>query len=239
MVTRKKTFMASGIIFLVLVFFSSNAFPWGSATHAYIDDRLGKKEWLKNMNEIYGGMAPDLFNYMFDSPHIQDLYAATHSKFMKVWIAAKLNTGKALAYGFVSHNDMWGADFTAHHKSRTLDPNEGYVITKAKVLEQMLYDTFKSLGLGGDEYYDLRIELCHNLVETGVDILMKRMHPMIGQEIIASTIVRSPEFPILLVKAYAADFSAYFGGYLKAARLITSAEREFRKTMILYGQALT
>jgi hypothetical protein len=86
------------------------------------------------MHEIYGGMAPNIFNYMFDSPHLQDLYAATHNQFMKVGNAAKLNTGKALAYGFVSHNDEWGADFTAHHSGITLGQGEGYIIAKAYLL---------------------------------------------------------------------------------------------------------
>jgi hypothetical protein len=43
-----------------------------------------------------------------------------------------------------------------------------------------------------------------------------------------------------LVRAYAAEFSAYFpGGYPEAVQTITAAESEFRKTTILYGQALT
>jgi hypothetical protein len=237
----KKSFMTIGIILLALVFFYSEAFPWGSATHAYIDDYLNKQTGTKNLNEIYGGMAPDIFNYMFDNPeYIDYLYDQTHNEFMKVWEKVKFGMEKALAYGFVSHNDVWGADYTAHHASRTLLIDEGYVITKAKVLEQVLYSTFDGLGLGGDEYYDLRLELCHNLVEAGVDILMKRKDPLIGQKIISSALLRSPEFPLLLVKAYAKDFSEYAGiTYLDAVKIITSSEREFRKTIFFYGYALT
>lgn len=236
----KKTFITLAVVFLLLVFFSSNAFSWGLATHAYIDDHLGKKNWLSNMNEIYGGMAPDIFNYMFDA----NLYRATHYDFMKVWEASRWGLEKSLAYGFVSHNDVWGADSTAHHPVliyRQGEGYEGYVIAKAKVLEQGLYITFESLGLGGKEYYDVRLELCHNLVETGIDILMKRKDRMIGQKIIYSALLRSPEFLRLLVNAYAEaeGFSSYFGGDIEAAKVfITSAEREFRWMMILYGYAL-
>ncbi len=241
MVTRKKTFMASGIIFLVLVFFSSNAFPWGSATHAYIDDHLSKKWGFKNMNEIYGGMAPDIFNYMFNYPdYMGYLYSQTHNEFLRVWDEAKSRQGKALAYGFASHNDVWGADFTAHHSGRTFGQNEGYIIAKAYILKAKLEQIPEYAALQLPD--DIALEISHNLVEAGADILVKRkrMDLFIGQKIITSAILRSPEFPFLLVNAYAKEFSKYARiSYLEAARLITSAEREFRKTTILYGQALT
>ena len=58
--------MGISIVILAVVLFSSEAFPWGWAVHTYIDDHLGTNRGLRNMNEIYGGMAPDVFNYMFD-----------------------------------------------------------------------------------------------------------------------------------------------------------------------------
>lgn len=78
-------------------------------------------------------------------------------------------------------NDVWGADSTAHHASRTLNSEEGWVIAKSKLLEQLLIDTFESIGLGREEYYELRIELCHNIVETAGDILIKRINA-IGED---------------------------------------------------------
>ena len=38
-----RIFMISGVVIGSLVLFSSNAFAWGSITHALIDDNLGKK----------------------------------------------------------------------------------------------------------------------------------------------------------------------------------------------------
>lgn len=236
---RTKTFITIGIILLALVTFSSDAFSWGSATHAYIDDHLGKKGVVKNANEIYGGMAPDVFNYMFDNPdYLGYLYYQTHNEFMNVWDASRSETGKALAYGFVSHNDIWGADSTAHHSGVTFGSSEGYIIAKAYILMGILEQVPEYQALGLPE--PVALEVSHNFVEAGVDILMKRIEPAIGQRVVSSALLRSPEFPFLFVKAYAGDFSEYAGiSYLEAVKIITSAEREFRKTTILYGKALS
>ncbi len=63
---------------------------------------------------MYGGVAPDLFNYLF-APYQPYLDGQTHDDFLKVWEAAgprQNSVKRALAYGFVSHNDLWGADVT-------------------------------------------------------------------------------------------------------------------------------
>jgi hypothetical protein len=229
----KKICSSLGAILLSLIFFSSTAFAWGSATHAYIDDQLMKRKGLKNLNEIYGGMAPDIFNYLFEVPFQKDLYMQTHYQFLKVWDQAKTGTAKALAYGFVSHNDLWGADSTAHHAGRTFGLTEGYVIAKAKELST-LAPLPSELGIPSDA----ALELYHNFVESGVDLLVKRLDPAIGDKMISSALRRSREFPYLLVRAYGADLAPYFGSSGEAAKAITSAEMEFRKTTILYGQAL-
>jgi hypothetical protein len=233
----KKKYIILWATFFALVFLPSIAFPWGSATHAYIDDNLGKKWGLKNMDEIYGGMAPDIFNFMFDKPvYMSYLSYQTHNESVKLWEKARSFRGKALAYGFVSHNDVWGADSTAHHSGITYGQNEGYIIAKAEILKGILESVpeYQALELTDS----VALEVSHNLVESGVDILMKRIDTMIGQKMISSALLRNPEFPLLLVKAYAKDFSEYFGiRYLEAVNIITSSEREFRKTTILYGQA--
>jgi hypothetical protein len=158
---------------------------------------------------------------------------------MKVRGKARFSIEKALAYGFVSHNDVWGADYTAHHSGITYGIDKGYIIAKAEILKEILEQVpeYNALGLPAP----VALEVSHNIVESGVDILlMKRIDPVIGQKIISSALLRSPEFPLLLIKAYAKDFYESAGiTYLDAVKIITSAEREFRKTTILYGQALT
>jgi len=44
------------VAILTTFILSSRAFAWGSATHAYIDDHLGKKGPVRNLNEMCGGM---------------------------------------------------------------------------------------------------------------------------------------------------------------------------------------
>lgn len=233
-----KKIVISITLTLAVISISTSAFPWGSATHAYIDGQLGKRVLL-DKQERYGGMGADVFNFMFSNPAISGyLYEQSHTEFMKLWDTARLPAGKALAYGFVSHNDVWGADMTAHHNGLTFGQGQGYVIAKAEILKGMLTKVpeFAALNLPDP----VVMEIAHNFVEYGTDILLKRSDPLIGQKIILSALLRSPEFPLLLIKAYG-DGLANTGGMskLEAARLITATEMEFRKTIISYGQALT
>jgi hypothetical protein len=232
----KKEFMGLGMIFLMLFFLRTEAFAWSAATHAYIEDHLGKKRGLDNGNEIYGGLVPDVFNYLFDYPYyLGYLYSETHNEFLKVWNTSRWGLERAVAYGFVGHNDVWGADFTAHHRCQTCGVAEGYAIAKAREL-LAIAPLPPELGISDE----VAIEIFHEIVENSVDILVaEKTDPLIGKKIAASAILRSPQFPLLLVKAYAKDFSSYAGiGYPEAAQFITTAEKEFRKAMILYGQVL-
>lgn len=223
-----------GIALLAVAFFSPDAFAWGSATHAFINDHLGKESRLANINEIYGGVGMDVFNSLFLN---QSLSCRAHCEFMKVWNEAKSQTEKALALGFVSHNETWGADFTAHQKSITSGKDEGYVITKSYLLKEILEQNpgYRELNLADD----MALLFAHYCVEGGIDILIKRWDPLIGRKILTSAKARSSAFPLLLVKAYAQDFTAYFGSYPEAVMGIFSAEEQFRKTLIIHGLALT
>ena len=233
----KKELMGLGMIFLMLLFLTTEAFAWSAATHAYVEDHLGKKRGLDNSNEIYGGIIPDVFDYLFDFPYyLGYLYGETHNEFLKVWNVSRWELERSLAYGFVGHNDVWGADFTAHHLCQTCGTGEGYAISKAREL-LTIAPLPPELGIPDE----VAIEILHEIVENSVDILVaEKIDPLIGKKIVTSAILRSPQFPRLLVKAYAKDLALYAGiSYPEAVQLITTAEREFRKAMILYGQVLT
>jgi len=224
------------VMLLMLHFLCSEAIAWSAATHAYVEDHLGRKRGLDNGNEIYGGMIPDVFNYLFNYPYyLGYLYNETHNEFLKVWNASRWGFERSLAYGFVGHNDVWGTDFTAHHLCQTCGTGEGYAISKARQL-LAIAPLPSELGIPDE----VAIEILHEIVENGVDILVsKKTDPLLGKKIVSSAILRSPQFPLLLVKAYAKDFSSYAGiSYAEAARFITLAEKEFRKNLILYGQVL-
>ena len=236
----KKRVFAMGLgFFCLLAFFSSEAFPWGFGTHTYIDDHLGNTKRNRNMDEIYGGVAPDTFIYLFDVPDYQTyLSYQTHVEFKKVWDVPRAGLGKSLAYGFVSHNEVWGADSTAHQSGLTFGQGEGYVIAKAQVLAAILeaFPPYAALDLP----HEINLAISHELVEDGVDLLVKGLDPSIGWKLKSSAFFRTSDFPVYLVKAYAKDFSDAFGiSRHEATKFIIAAERNFRKRMMVYGDALT
>jgi hypothetical protein len=210
----------------------SQAYAWGSATHAYIADKLGATQGTANLNEIYGAMGLDTFNYMFGSPFQSQLHDLAHHKSEKVWNAAQDGDAatRSVAYGFMSHNDDWGADYTAHHGGRSYGLTDGYVIAKTNEMVQTSF--VQALGLP----LPVATEVTHIMVETGVDVLVQRLDEEIGSKIVQSTEARTDQFPGLLVQAYAADLNL---GYQDAAYLIIGTEQYFRAMMHVYGLALT
>jgi len=236
--------MSAIIIGLILVsaLMVSQAFAWGSATHAYIDDHLGRKAPLRNLNEIYGGMAPDVFNFLFGNPAMAYLYTVTHYQaypddYLNVWDKSHTFLAKAVSFGFVSHNGDFGADHTAHHESLYLKTSQGYVIEKANVLGSYLKLEELIPGLPDAVYK----ELYHDLIEFALDIMITQKDKHLAAKISSAAMLRTPDFPLLLVRAYAKGLAQQkFQGidYPTAVKLILQSENEFRKTMISYGQAL-
>jgi len=226
----------------------SSGFSWGSATHAYMARVIGRWNLFVNSQEMYGLMAPDLFNYNFDLYGDMALRAFTHGMpgneyFMAVWEKSRRIDGqKSLALGYVAHNDVWGADFTAHHRALTITaPGDfpgnlepGYVIIKAHLLnsDPTMDNYFKSLGLSNDnlEQLELRVEMCHQLVETAGDLIIRRHDPKIGEKIIVAAVLRNRSFPELLIRAF---------GNEEYNRVIRQSEYQFRRLMIQYGAILS
>jgi hypothetical protein len=223
---------------LAMLFSFSAAFGWGSATHAYIAERLNSKLPYLTLNQVYGSMAPDIFNLM-PPPTLSCL---THCNyFMEMWRLPALPAGKALAFGFVSHNQAWGADFFAHNPGCCGDvPNDGYIFAKAQLLDGVLSLSQDYLALTQNLDPAVKMELLRDVVEYGVDILIKRADPAIGAKLMFAGLFRSPEFPLMLAAAYADDVSGILPiSRADAAKLIVEAESEFQQTTIGYGQLLT
>jgi hypothetical protein len=229
----KKMVVVSLSLILLLAWGAVPAFSWGSATHAYILGKIGKRLPLMNANEVYGVMGADIFNYVFTLTPEQMMIvnAFTHGapgneQFMEVWKKAKWwGFEKSLAFGYVAHNEVWGCDFTAHILALTTGVSEGYVITKAKMLAAALHDYFVGAGITDE---GIILMLCHNLIENAGDIFLLRADPLIGQKIVTASVLRSNDFPELVSRAMGP-------GWHDA---VFAAEKEFRKTMILYGAAL-
>jgi hypothetical protein len=190
----------------------------------------------KHRPEIFGGMAPDVFNYMFVGSSSGTLYDLLHypPSSLELWTAARNDKEKSLAYGFVTHNGSWGADYTAHFAGRIYGTNEGYVVAKAHDL-MAANPLPPSLNIPAD----LTETLGHGFVETAVDILIKeQVDPLIGKKVV-SACGSSGAFSRLLQKTYADDFRTIFGSDMLAHFEVTLQGGEFRKTLSVYGKALT
>jgi len=238
----KKLTICSAILTVLTLSWGSPAFPWASLTHVFIGQELAKQSGPLNLDEVYGITAPDAFNYMFTPPfsdYRDYLYEQTHFEFMKVWDGVKYGYEKPIVYGFVAHNNEWGADRTAHLRSLTLLPNEGYVITKAKALHEILMQVPDYAVLGLPE--DVSIEVSHNIVEAAGDVIMNTAHPGLGGKLMKSTLRPGEVFQKLLVEAYAPGLVAFSAGtsfpldYQGAAQVILLSEAGFRSYMATYG----
>lgn len=231
---------------LMVTLMPSAAFSWEAATHAYIEAHLqkmqGKADAEVMANRIYGANAIDLFNFDF-TPVAQAFTAYLHDPaqehFLNVWDNALSGPEKAFAYGFVSHNNTWGMDSTAHISGMTLGRGEGYVMAKARVLATMLKPVLESPEIGLYLPDAVLLNICHQMVETGVDFLVRGLDPAIGNTLTQSAYNRSGAIPGLLVKAFVPDFSGLAGGPENAGRMIRTAEGIFQARMMAYGWAMT
>lgn len=239
---RKKTYFL--VCFIVSLLIPMSIFGWGYATHAYFADHLGKTGYYLNLQEMYGSMAPDMFNPFSGSPYFNYLRLQTHEQFDKVVSHARTKGLKAFAYGFTSHNDVWGADFTAHHDGRTT-PGIGYITAQVNVLAPAFQDSIERVLL--DNHIDslqakeiateFAPSIAHGLVEVAIDVLVKRNNDSrIGTKIVQAALFRSSAISPLLVAAYAADFAREFDlNLIVATATIVAAEKTFKEFMSYYG----
>lgn len=234
-----RTSITAGLVLLGVSLFSAEALAWSAAAHTYMTGRIAHKDKL---NICYGSYAADIFNFAFDNTCLYyNMDDQFHHDSMPAWDVASSVPSlppRAAACGFVSHNDVWGEDATAHHGIPELGQDEGYIIAKAEELKAVLEQV--------PEYQELDIPdevglvIAHELVENSVDILVTRLDPNIGRKIIYSAMGRSRKFPVLLADAYAAELADCAGiGEAEARGIIIYAEEQFRKNMMAYGSFLS
>jgi len=226
----KKT-VSVGTIVVFLFCFTAQAFPWGSATHAYIIDQIMRKAGPPRL--MYGAMAPDVFNYFFQDLALRDkLYGMTHFNYMPLWDASEGPSDRPSAFGFVSHNNEWGADATAHLQSLTFMPNEGFVITKAGILWGMISGYFPGIDQSTGE------SICHDVIEAAIDILIKKLDPNIGNRLVDSARSADKKILELLNKAYLDYITGLVGDEDYAKDIISLNETVFRYAVLQLGNAL-
>jgi len=243
-----KLTLGSVIAIFAVSVFSTPVFAWGSATHTYLAKKLGNKYGIMNLQEMYGSVLPDMFNLMFGYTHQEYLWTETHYEFTKVVEKAKFGRRKAFAYGFASHNEAWGADYTAHIEALTIGSGDkGYVIIKKEILAPFLEPQIKAFLDGNGIPYppklleELALSFADSGIETAVDLLVSQNEDKaVGYRMLISAKYRSLFVPFLLSGAYAKDFAQEAEiTPLEAIIIITKAEKEFRKYMELYGGILT
>jgi hypothetical protein len=152
---------------------------------------------------------------------------------------------QAAAYGFASHNEAWGADFTAHVAGITT-PGIGYVVIKGAelapalipTLTQILVDAGAPLPLAQSTAAAVAPYLGHLLVEQAVDWLVKKeLQPSIGTRVMNAARLRTAEVPALLSGAYAQKLVDTFGMTPEqAAVTLATIEAQYRKMMLDYGR---
>ncbi len=241
----KQAAIAMVLLGLVATAPAPPAFGWGSATHALIGHEMRAQAGPVDLDEIYGSMAPDLFNFLFLTPYepfSPYLYGLSHGNGQQLRAALRRGWEKAELYGFLGHNDLWGSDLTAHHASRTLAPGEGYVITKALELHEFLslIPAYAELGLPPE----VSLEVCHNLVESAGDLLVAAAEPRVGAWMRAAAMRPAAPLQGLLSRAWTGGLVAYSAGIgapltaEQAAGVILGAEAAFRTRIIGYGTLL-
>jgi hypothetical protein len=233
-----KTSIVACVVFAGVAVFPSLALAWNWGVHVYVASRLAPKDKL---DASYGSTVPDIFLYAFDNPCLVSGFEdQTHHNPLPLWTNSLEQPAiplKAAAFGFVSHNDTWGADSTAHHNGITFGQGEGYITAKAEALLAIL-DTvpdYAALNVPPD----VGLTIAHELTEVSVDILMKRLDPKIGRKIFNAAMGRSKKFPGLLADTYSADLAACEGVSVDEARAtIILGEAQWRASMIGYGNIL-
>lgn len=230
-------------VFLGVTLGLTPVYAWNPGTHAYVAEVLGLGPGWGNYQEIYGALVYDVFNFSFD-PYGFYLSNLLHSPAaVKLWQSAQSFGSPALplAFGFLSHNDVWGADATAHHDGRTYGQGVGYVMAKAADI-YTLFPLPSQYGVGEE----IQLLMNHLVVENAVDILLaQRLQQQtglnLGSLVTEAALVRSPLIADLLVAAYAPDLVQASGGALSPAAAeayIRAAEGQFQLIMVAYGQAL-
>ncbi len=221
---------------LVVALLPAAALPWGWATHTYFAKQLAGDD----ADAIYGAVLPDMGQVMdpVTGEFIQEL---THDKFSRL-VGKGYQMGLSdTAYGFASHNELWGADNTAH------DPVSGYVtLAAARLVTRTGLDTtlrrlFLAKGLSESDASSLAAlfagTIAHEAVEYAVDILvMESRDPAVGDSLEDAALLRNDRDPDLLVRAYGHNVAARLQVPDGAAEsLLRAGETEFRVFMEGYG----
>lgn len=236
---------------VTLSFISSSTYGWVTLTANYITRELCDRKWSYwCYQKKWGSIVTDVVNLKNISatgpPPYQELYEKLHliapGSLNELGTEARWCSQKSAFFGMASHSDnFFGADWTAHHDARTLDPefplpppapspppNYGYVTIKSALLIPDIIPQLCSIGLTLDQAQAFAPMVADFAVETAVDLLVRNeLAPLIGLDVYFAASVRSVSIPYMLARA--------FSGSAASASEIIALEREFREMMKFYG----
>jgi hypothetical protein len=230
-------------VVLLLVLGISVGLGWGSLTHVYFANHLGVRYGPLNQNEIYGAVLPDLFGYDFTTQGFTADYAfhASAQVYWGLYALAASPMAKAAFYGVFTHNNIdgnvRGADWYAHGvypipNQGNPDPS-GWVIDQGgKLVGNPVIGKYLIDLLGPYTPYFMPV-VGHTLVETAVDILVRRhQDPLAGARLLLAARDRSNDIPQVLAAVFG---NSTVPDFPKAQDVIT-AEAAYRQQMMGYGQ---
>lgn len=227
---------------VLLVLGVSLGYGWGNATHVWFANHLGVKYGPLNQNEIYGAVLPDLFGYDFANQPAMAADYGLHTSgelFWALYGSAVSPEAKAGFYGMFTHSNaqtIKGADWYAHGVyplpgEGKPDPR-GWVVRQGTRLVQDPRISSYIYGLVGDFTPYFLPVVGHTLIETAVDILVKRYQdPFVGARLYVAAQNRTEEVPQVLAGVIAGASSQFPDVTYTLGR-----EGDYRAEMMSYGQ---
>lgn len=211
-------------LLLIILGCACTTFAWGPATHTYITSSIVQNA---SNNVLWGAIAPDVNQALSPAP-TSVYFMDTHYGVMNIYNAAATPEEREFAFGFVSHNEDWAADYTAHFHSRMTPRNEGYVIRKSQQLCSLMTMQLTQAGLTQYLPY-ITLDNCHFVLEWGVDRLVLKQHPELAAKLFNGAALHSVNSGALLEQA--------FGPVLPDAKSPSwaAADALWAQTMATYG----
>jgi hypothetical protein len=162
--------------------FTAHAF--NSGTHLYIAEQVFQN-YTPKIDLYYGSIALDLSLYVAKPEKWPTSFWDTHHDYIDLRPYALGFTQKAFALGWLTHNEVWGADYYAHIEY-PIGNGEGYVIQKAEILSSQI---------------GLDPEFAHYVIEVAIDLLLKNNNDhKLGEKLLLANLFRSWEDRNLLAK---------------------------------------
>ncbi len=228
---RQRLTVTVGLVVFLLVLMALPAVAWGPAGHAAVGlgvAQLRQVSFNTNylaLQALYGTAVPDLA-WQAGGALQSELDLATHETpgYRKPWNLARRYSmvQQAFALGWLTHNQVWGADFYAHGADPFSPPRlvagPGYVTDRAALLA--------AEGVPS--------AVAHEYVEVAIDLLLDQEHPELQLASLLGNAAwyRDSQVPLLLSRSYA---NVPGSSSLTIIRL----EGQFRIALSVYASTLS